>query len=232
MKIGIIGAMDNEVRDLVAHIEDDKVTCRSHLEFHEGTIEGVPVVVVKSGIGKVSMAACAQQLCDLFGVTCLINTGVAGAVDDGVNIGDVVVSTAAVHHDMDVTALGYPLGQVPGYPTLFEADPGLVADFLDAVAQVAPDVHVFSGVVASGERFVAGGEDRARIAEEFDALCAEMEGAALAQVAWLNDVPFVVLRAMSDKADGTGAANYQEFEDEAASVMAHALIAALPHIGR
>ncbi|MEY8436215.1 5'-methylthioadenosine/adenosylhomocysteine nucleosidase [Atopobiaceae bacterium 24-176] len=232
MKVGIIGAMDNEVRDLVAHIEDDKVTCRSHLEFHEGAIEGVPVVVVKSGIGKVSMAACAQQLCDLFGVTCLINTGVAGAVDDRVSIGDVVVSTAAVHHDMDVTALGYPLGQVPGYPTLFEAAPELVADFLEAVAQVAPDVQVFSGVVASGERFVAGGEDRARISEEFGALCAEMEGAALAQVAWLNDVPFVVLRAMSDKADGTGAANYQEFEDEAASVMAHALIAALPHIGR
>lgn len=230
MKIGIVGAMGDEVRDLVAHIEGDKVTERSHLEFHEGTIEGVPVVVVKSGIGKVSMAACAQQLCDLFAVTHLVNTGVAGAVDDRVDIGDVVVSTAAVHHDMDVTALGYPLGQVPGYPTLFEADPALVDDFCAAVAEVAPGVSVFKGVVASGERFVAGGEDRGRIRGAFDALCSEMEGAALAQVAWLNDVPFVVLRAMSDKADGTGAESYQRFEDEAASVMAHALMAALPRI--
>ena len=119
---------------------------------------------------------------------------------------------------------------MPGYPTLFEADPALVDDFCAAVAEVAPVVSVFKGVVASGERFVAGGEDRGRIRGAFDALCSEMEGAALAQVAWLNDVPFVVLRAMSDKADGTGAESYQRFEDEAASVMAHALMAALPRI--
>lgn len=230
MKIGIIGAMDNEVRDLVAHMEDDKVTSRAHLDFHEGTIEGVDVVVVKSGIGKVSMAACAQQLVDLFGVDRLVNTGVAGALDDRIEVGDVVVSRQVVHHDMDVTPLGYPLGQIPGYPTYFEADPALVSDFVEAVAEVAPDLTVFCGTVASGERFVADPDDRARIHETFEGLCSEMEGAALAQVAWLNDVPFVVLRSMSDKANGEGAESYQEFEDEAASVMAHALMAALPRI--
>lgn len=230
MKIGIIGAMDNEVRDLVAHMEVDKVTSRAHLDFHEGTIEGVDAVVVKSGIGKVSMAACAQQLVDLFGVDCLVNTGVAGALDDRIEVGDVVVSTQVVHHDMDVTPLGYPLGQIPGYPTYFDADPALVSDFVEAVAEVAPDLTVFCGTVASGERFVADPVDRARIHKTFDGLCSEMEGAALAQVAWLNDVPFVVLRSMSDKANGEGAESYQEFEDEAASVMAHALMAALPRI--
>ncbi|TGY61654.1 5'-methylthioadenosine/adenosylhomocysteine nucleosidase [Muricaecibacterium torontonense] len=230
MKIGIIGAMENEVRDLVAHLSQESIICRSHLEFHEGTLEGVPVVVVKSGIGKVSMAACAQQLVDLFGVDCLINTGVAGALGDQIEVGDVVVSTRVVHHDADVTALGYPIGTMPGYPTYFEADPQLVEAFLSAVAEVAPSVHVYSGTVASGERFVASVEDRKRIHELFDGLCAEMEGAALAQVAWLNDIPFVVLRAMSDKADGSGAESYQAFEDGAASTMAHALMAALPTI--
>lgn len=232
MKVGIIGAMDNEVKALIGALENDFVTERCHLAFHEGFIDGVPVVVVKSGVGKVSMASCAQQLCDLFNVDMLVNTGVAGAVDDTLDIGDVVVSTDLVHHDMDVTVLGYAPGQIPGYPQSFPADKRLAEKVVAAAAAVEPDVTVRAGRIATGDRFVSSVEDRAAVRETFGALCAEMEGAAIAQVGWLNDVPFVVLRAISDHADGTGAESYQAFEDLAADRMARLLIATLSKLAR
>lgn len=230
MKVGIIGAMDNEVAALIAALENDFVTERCQLTFHEGLIGGVPVVVVKSGVGKVAMASCAQQLCDIFGVDLLVNTGVAGAVDDRLDIGDVVVSTDLVHHDMDATIFGYAPGQVPGLPESFVADTALAQKVAEVSARVEPEVTVLAGRIATGDRFVSSAEDRAQIHGEFGALCAEMEGAALAEVAWLNGVPFVVLRAISDHADGTGAESYQQFEDLAADRMARLLIATLPEL--
>lgn len=231
MKIGIIGAMESEVEDLVSAIHYDRVEGIARMTFHEGVLEGVPVVVVQCGVGKVSAAVCAQILCDRFGVTHLVNTGVAGSLDDAIEVGDVVISTDAIHHDMDVTNLGYEPGQVPGYPTVFAASTELRHHFAKVCRTVAPEVHVFEGRVASGERFVSTPQDRAQVHGLTGALCSEMEGAAVAQVAWLNNVPYIILRAMSDKADGSGAEDYATFETQAASRMAKLLLAALPTLG-
>lgn len=231
MKIGIIGAMESEVTDLVSVIHHDRVEGIARMTFHEGVLAGVPVVVVQCGVGKVSAAVCAQILCDRFHVTHLINTGVAGALDDRLSVGDVVVSTDAIHHDMDVTNLGYEPGQVPGYPTVFRASVEMRHRFRKVFATEAADITVLEGRVASGERFVSSVEDRAQVHERFGALCSEMEGAAIAQTAWLNNVPFLILRAMSDKADGSGTDDYTAFETMAASRMAKLLIAALPTLG-
>ena len=174
-------------------------------------------MVVRCGVGKVNAALCVQVLADLFGVTCVINSGVAGSLDRGIGIGDIVVSTDAVEHDYDVSPLGYAPGQVPGFDVLaFPADETLRATALRAVAQAAPDVQAFEGRVASGDQFIAGGDQRQRITSVFQARCAEMEGAAIAHAAYVNDLPFVVIRAISDKADGSSTMDYPTFEKAAA----------------
>ncbi len=217
MKIGIIGAMEVEVEHLKQRLEGRRAVSRASMEFNEGSLGGVPVVVVKCGIGKVNAGVCAQILCDLFDVTHVINTGVAGSLDNAINIGDVVVSTDAVHHDMDVTALGYAPGHVPGFDVLaFPANVALREQAVAAVEAVAPEIAVFEGRVASGDQFIHGGTQKEQIINTFGGLCAEMEGASIAHACWLNDVPFVIVRAISDKADGSSTVEYPVFEREAA----------------
>lgn len=217
MKIGIIGAMDVEVSYLKRQLTDTSVTTHGGMEFCEGRLEGVPAVVVKCGVGKVNAALCVQVLTDLFGITCVINTGVAGSLDSAIGIGDIVVSTDAVEHDYDVSPLGYAPGQVPGFDVLaFPADGTLRETAIRAVAQAAPDVRAFEGRVASGDQFIAGGDQRERITAVFRARCAEMEGAAIAHAAYVNGLPFVVIRAISDRADGTSTMDYAAFERVAA----------------
>lgn len=228
MKIGIVGAMDVEVADLIGAMQGARTSVHAKSEFHEGTIAGAECVVVKCGIAKVSAAVITQVLIDTYGVDCVINTGVAGSTMDMLGPCDMVVATGAVHHDMDVTPLGYKPGEIPGLPVVFEADPRLVKALAGALA--GGDGLVITATVASGERFVASEDDRARIATYFGAACAEMEGAAVAQTCWLNDVPFAIVRAISDNADGTSSMAYPEFEAKAASAMAGALMKALPAI--
>lgn len=217
MKLGIIGAMDIEVSYLKRKLTDASVTAHGGMEFCEGRLEGVPAVVVKCGVGKVNAALCVQVLADRFGVTCVINTGVAGSLDAAIGIGDIMVSTDAVEHDYDVSPLGYAPGQVPGFDVLaFPADPVLRTTALRAVAQAAPDVRAFEGRVASGDQFIAGRDQRERITSVFQARCAEMEGAAIAHAAYVNGLPFVVIRAISDRADGSSTMDYPTFEKMAA----------------
>lgn len=220
VKLGIIGAMEVEVRLLLDHMTDDVMTQVSGTEFHEGHIAGVPVVVVRCGIGKVNAAMITQTVIDRFGATHVINTGVAGALDASLEVGDIVVSIDAVQHDMDVTGLGYVRGLVPemtnltieGGKAFFEADERLRALVVKAVAEAAPEVTAIEGRIASGDLFVCEDADRKRILETFGAHCCEMEGAAIAQVCWRNGVPFVIVRAMSDKADDTSKDSYRSAE--------------------
>lgn len=214
--IGIIGAMEEEVAGLKENMQDIQVTERAAMEFYKGTLEGKTVVVVKSGIGKVNAGMCAQILVDLFQVDAIINTGIAGCLHPDVNIGDIVVSTDLVQHDMDATGFGYPMGQIPRMDTLaFTASEELQKIALTSCKEVNPEIQVFAGRIASGDQFVSSQEVKNRIVENFSAYATEMEGGAIAQAAYLNHVPFLVIRAISDKADGSAPADYSAFEAKA-----------------
>lgn len=233
MKIGIIGAMDVEVELLRERLLDQEVISALGMDFYEGRLGEKDVVVVKCGIGKVNAGVCAQALVDRFGVTHLINTGIAGSLDpEALDVGDLVVATDCVQHDFTVVPLGYAPGLIPGRERVeFVADARMRAAALEVAAKVAPEVRAVPGRVASGDQFISAEEDRRRIVDTFGALCCEMEGAAIAQVATLNGVPFVVVRAISDKPGTEGqTVAYAQFEQAAAhhcaQIVAH-LVAAL-----
>ena len=214
--IGIIGAMEEEVQELIADLESAEKKTVASMDFYKGTLYGKDCVIVKSGVGKVNAALCAQILADFYRPEALINTGVAGSLDAQINIGDMVVSEDAVQHDMDASAVGDPVGQVPRMDVLaFPADPVLVKKAVEANQKANPDIQTFTGRVASGDQFISGGEKKKQIQENFHARCAEMEGAAIAHGAYLNKIPYVILRAISDKADGSVQMDYPTFEKQA-----------------
>ena len=172
---------------------------------------------MKCSVGKVNAAACAQILISVFEVDRIINTGVAGSLDADIDIGDIVVSTEAVQHDMDVTVLGFARGEIPySNQSVFPADEEMRKSAVQAVKETAPDIHVFEGRVCSGDQFIASREQKEFLISEFGGLCCEMEGAAIAQVCCMNGTPFVIIRAISDKADDSEEMSYVEFEKAAA----------------
>ena len=212
MKIGIIGAMDEEIELLKEAMRDVRETRVARMCFFEGTLEGTPVVLVACFMGKVNAAVASQILIDRFGATHLVFTGVAGSLDTSIGIGDIVVSTDCVHHDVDATGLGWAPGNNPDIDmTVFPADERLRAAALRAAAAACPDVAAVEGRVATGDQFVSDCAIKERIVELFGARCCEMEGAGLAQTAWLNDVPYVVIRAISDNADDEGGVDFRTF---------------------
>lgn len=211
--LGIIGAMDEEVNRLKANMENVQVKKKASMEFYLGTIRGKEAVVVRSGIGKVNAGICTQILADDYQVDGIINTGIAGSLRADINIGDIVISTDAVQHDMDAVAFGYPKGQIPRMEVLaFQSDARLVELAESSCHKALPELGVFRGRVASGDEFVAKQERKDAIVEEFQAYCCEMEGAAIAQAAYLNQIPFVIIRAISDKADDSAHMDYPAFE--------------------
>ena len=214
--VGIIGAMEQEVARLKEVMENVSITTRAGMDFYEGVLEGKKVVVVQSGIGKVNAGMCTQILADLFQVEAVINTGIAGSLNNDINIGDIVLSTDVLHHDMDATGFGYPLGQIPRMDVLsFEADKKLIELADKACRKVLPEIGTHIGRVVSGDQFISDKAVKERIASNFNGCCTEMEGAAIAQTAYLNKVPFVILRAISDKADDSATMDYPTFEKKA-----------------
>lgn len=214
-KLGIIGAMDVEVALLKEKMENLTVCSRAGMEFCEGILEGLDVVVVQCGVGKVNAALCVQVLCDCFGVTALTNTGVAGSLSAELDIGDLVVSWDAMYNDVDVQIFGYAFGQVPGMPAVYRADEKLIGVAFAAAEAVNPG-HTKTGRIASGDQFVCTKEQKNAINANTGALCTEMEGTAIAHAAHRNGIPFVILRAISDKADGSAQMEYPVFEAIAA----------------
>ena len=215
-KLGIIGAMREEVETLVEKLTD--VTQQTHAwsTYYEGKLEGLDVVVVQCGVGKVNAAMCAQILCSVYGVTHLVNTGIAGSLNAQLDIGDLVVSRDAMYHDFDCNAFGYPAGKVPGMDVIaFPADEKLMEKAFAAAEAVNPG-HTKIGRVASGDQFVASKTLKEKIITVTQALCTEMEGAAIAQTAYRNGIPYVILRAISDKADDSADMDYPTFERIAA----------------
>ena len=216
--LGIIGAMDIEVDSLKNEMENPAINIIAGMDFYEGVIGGKDVVVVKCGIGKVNEAMCTQILADRYNVDAVINTGVAGSLNNDIDICDIVISTVAQEHDMDVTALGYEKGIIPDMDvSIFEADRKLVELTKKSAKEAGLDVKVFEGKVVSGDQFISTHEKKKSLKNSFGGDCAEMEGAAIAHVASLNNIPFLVIRAISDKADGGAHMDYPTFEKKAAA---------------
>lgn len=214
--LGIIGAMDEEVAKIKEHMEQIEERTIASMNFLKGTVKGHPVVVVRSGIGKVNAAICTQILADVYGVDAVINTGIAGSLNADINIGDIVLSTDALEHDMDAVAFGYPVGQIPRMDTLsFTADEKLRKIAKETCERVNADVSVFEGRVVSGDQFISDKAKKEWLVENFAGYCTEMEGAAIAHAAYLNGIPFLIIRAISDKADDSASVDYPTFEAKA-----------------
>lgn len=214
--LGIIGAMEEEVEQLHAAMEVERKEEKAGMTFFSGTLEGVPVTIVQSGIGKVNAAVCAQILVDDFKINALINTGIAGSLKAKIDIADVVISSDALHHDMDATGFGYKKGQIPRMDVFaFEASKRLVEAAKKACKIAVPEIGVHEGRIVSGDRFVSDKDIKEEIVNEFGGFCTEMEGAAIAQAAYRNKIPFVIIRTISDKADDSASMDYPTFEKKA-----------------
>ncbi len=229
--IGIIGAMEQEVSALKEMMTVVRTDRKARMDFTVGQLLGKEVVVVRSGVGKVNAAVCTQILADDYKVSAVINTGVAGSLNPKIDIGDIVVSVDTVQHDVNAVVFGYEPGEVPQMKKrTFDADPDLRRLIADTCRRVNPDIHVYDGRVASGDQFVSDDDRKAEIARVFEADCTEMEGCAIAQAAWLSGIPFVIIRAISDKADGSAQMDYDEFEAGAIAHTVRLLEAVIPEI--
>ena len=214
--IGIIGAMKIEVEALWADMTDKKSETISGIEFVSGKLYGADAVVARCGIGKVFAAACAQTMILRYRVDSIINTGVAGTLSPELSVGDIAVSSACVQHDMDTSPLGDPVGLISGINIIeIPADPALCEAVLRAATSLG--VNCRAGIIASGDCFVSSKDKKKYIVDTFSALACEMEGAAIAQVCYINNIKFIVIRAISDSADGSAEMDYSEFSKLAAA---------------
>lgn len=215
--IGIIGAMDEEV-DILVELMDIKETIeKASLKFYVGKLEEKDIVLVRCGIGKVNSALCAQILISEFNVDCVVNTGVAGALHEDLDVQDIVISTDAIQYDVDTTAFGDKKGTIPRMKTsTFIADEKLIKAAYESSVEENKGHKVLKGRVVTGDIFVSSKELKEELVNDFGGYCAEMEGGAIAHVCTLNETPFVIIRAMSDKADGSADVSYEEFVQVAA----------------
>ncbi|MCS1350113.1 5'-methylthioadenosine/adenosylhomocysteine nucleosidase [Mechercharimyces sp. CAU 1602] len=225
--IGIIGAMDEEISRFQADMKMEKQSEVAGVCFYEGIFAGKSIVLCKSGVGKVNAAICTQVLIDRYDVHAIIFTGVAGALDPNLEIGDCVISTQCQYHDMDVTALGLERGQIPFQEvSVFKADPMWVRLAREAGESIAEGKTV-EGKVLSGDQFISSTKTVLQLWSQLEGVCVEMEGAAVAHVCHANGVPFVVIRSISDKADHSATVNFEKFTELASHrscVMVHRML--------
>ena len=202
--IGIIGAMEEEITNLKSHMEVFDVQTIAGMSFFKGAVKGTELVLVRSGIGKVNAGICTQILASVFNVDTVINTGIAGSLNAAIDIGDIVVSTSLVQYDVDARNFGYKLGEIPRMNIIeFPADKELIDKTESVFAALDLGVKLYKGMIATGDKFVSEDSLKAEIVNNFHAYCVEMEGAAIAQAAMLNNMKCVVIRAISDKADNS-----------------------------
>ena len=208
--IGIIGAMTDEVREIISHLENETVETVSGIEFHTGNLFGKNVVIARCGVGKVFASMCATAMIIRYSPRLIINTGVGGALSSELSCADIVVATRLVQHDMDTAPLGDPVGMVSGINMVyFDADERAADVLMSAAKKLS--LPAKRGVIASGDQFVASKETKDRIVSTFGADVCEMEGAAIAQAAYVSGTPFAVVRAISDGADGNSPMDFPTF---------------------
>jgi adenosylhomocysteine nucleosidase len=229
MKLGIIGAVKQEVElmfsELALSPDAVRIAERARLNFHEGTLNGCPAVVVCCGVGKVNAALCAQILISEFGVDAIINTGSAGGLAENLEVLDMVVSTETVQHDFDTTPFGYKMGQIPGMDSpFFASDEALRKIALSAFTRVSGVGKMVEGRIATGDSFITDTDKRELIVGAFNPACVEMEGAAVAQVCAANAIPHVILRSVSDLAGKEATMSYDDFSRKASHVSARVVM--------
>lgn len=216
--IGIIGAMEEEIELLLQKADILATEQRIGLTFYRAKLLNKNIVLVKSGIGKVNAALCTQILIDAFAVDCVINVGVAGAVYKELSIGDIVISEDAVQHDMDTSVFGDPIGIIPRMEeSYFKADKTLIALAKKAGETLTSKANVFVGRIASGDQFISTQQGKQKIWENVKGYCAEMEGAAIAHACYINQIPFVIIRSISDDAEDKAHLDYNQFVKIAAA---------------
>ena len=229
-RIALIGAMDQEIELLKNTLESLETRLVAGFSFYIGKLDGVEVVLLKSGIGKVNAAIGTTLLLQQFKPDCVINTGSAGGFDAALDVGDVVISDEVRHHDVDVTVLGYEPGQVPGLPAAFTADPLLARMAEECIAQM-PHVNTVRGLIATGDSFMSCPERVAKTRAVFPSMKAvEMEAAAIAQTCYQLGVPFIIIRALSDIAGKESNFSFEQFLDKAARHSAEMVIAIVKRI--
>ena len=215
-KIGIIFAMKEELDELLKVIRLEKEYQIFDLAFYECIYRGTTCILVESGIGKVNAAVASSILADSFKVRAIINTGIAGSLDADIDIGDIVLATDALEHDMDVTGLGYERGVVPDQDiSIYKADDKLRKAAKEVCEKVNPDIKVFEGRVISGDQFISRKDVKDDLVNTFSGMCTEMEGAAIAHTAWLYNIPYLIIRSISDKADDSADMDYPSFQKKA-----------------
>jgi adenosylhomocysteine nucleosidase len=215
-RVAVIGAMDEEIEEIKALMLEITEEALAGIRFYIGELHGMPIALCKSGVGKVNAAICSQLLISQFDATHVIFTGVAGGVHPALNIGDIVISSDCLYHDIDASALGYKKGEIPfAENSVFSADENLITLAKEAGEQLT-DVKLVVARVLSGDQFIADKLLVNQLYQLFDAGCVEMEGAAVGHVCTLHQVPFVIIRSLSDKADGSAQINFVEFVQEAA----------------
>lgn len=224
MKLGIIGAMDIEVQTILHQCQSLREHEIGRFKIYTGKINNQEVVVMKCGIGKVHAAIGTQLLVDRFGVDKMLNTGIAGGLNPSLKVGDIVVSTKVAHHDVDVMNFGYAKGQVPQLPLWFEADKEMI-HWVQTIRSLQ------AGPIVSGDQFIREETVKKKLWEDFKPLCVEMEGSAIAQTCYLNQVPFVIIRAISDQADHQSSLTYEQFEEQAARDCAKLVLALVMQLG-
>jgi len=213
MRIGIIGAMQEEVAILKSEMTVNETISKARMDFFQGQLLNKDIVIVTSGIGKVNAAVCTQILINDFNVDCVINVGIAGGLHKSIYPGDIVVAENLVQHDMDTTFFGDALGQVPRLDTFdFKCDPKLVNVAKESCNKVEK-ISTFSGRIVSGDQFIESSEKLQELHSKFDAFACEMEGASIGQVCYLNNLPFVVIRSISDNAINGSHMDYEKFSE-------------------
>jgi len=212
LNVGIIGAMQEEVEELLKIVEVEENIIKAKMEFNVGKIYDKSIVIVTSGIGKVNAAVCTQILIDDFKVDCIINVGIAGGVREDIYPGDVIIADNLVQHDIDTSFFGDRIGQVPRLDTFdFKCDERLVS-VVNNVCKDIKNSKYYKGRIVSGDQFVADVDKLKWISSEFGALGCEMEGASIAHVCYLNQIPFVVIRSVSDNAINGTHMEYDKFK--------------------
>lgn len=211
MKTGIIGAMDVEVNELIESMNNIKKETISGVVYYEGTLQGKDVVVAKCGVGKVHAAVCTQTMILKYKPDAIINTGVAGSLNSDLDIADLVISDNVVQHDMDTSGIGDPVGLISGLNIINIPCPKELVEKIKKSADTIEGTNVKVGTIASGDQFICNQDRKEYIVKHFDALCAEMEGAAIGHVCFLNNIDFCIIRSISDKADGSAHMDFPEF---------------------
>ena len=231
-KIGILGAMDEEVALLKASLDNLKETQWKHLTFYEGSLSGMDVVLVKCGIGKVAAAIATAVLIEQYAPDAVVNTGSAGGFDKNLNIGDLVIASHVIHHDADLTHFGYKLGQCAGMPEDYRCDEHLMTAASRAAADIE-NLQSTTGLICTGDAFIGSDEAVAELRASFpDMKAVEMEGAAIGQTCHMLNTPFLVIRSLSDIAGKTSSVSFKEYLDTAAKHSAQLVMAMIQQLAK